>query len=166
MAREKKYAMLIDMRRCIGCKACMTSCKAENDVPLGVFRNHVRELEKGRYPNVRKINFPVLCNHCDEPACKAACKVEGAIYKRNDGIVLWDESKCKDADCAKECVNACPYANPYVHPQSGKFNKCNYCVHRVDAGLQPACVATCLGGVRIFGDVNDPDLPPLDRSSF
>ncbi len=155
--RKKKYAMLIDMRRCIGCRACMTACKAENKVPLGVFRNHVRELEKGRYPNVRKINFPVLCNHCDKPACKAACKVEGAIYKRDDGLVLVDESKCKGADCAKECVEACPYSSPYVHPQKGTFDKCNYCVHRIDAGLQPACVATCLGGVRIFGDINDPN---------
>lgn len=157
MARKKKYAMVIDMSRCIGCKACMTSCKAENDVPVGVFRNHVRELEKGQYPNVKKINFPVLCNHCDKPGCQAACKVEGAIYKRADGIVLWDEAKCEGADCAQECVEACVYAAAYVHPTTKKFNKCNYCVHRVDAGLQPACVATCIGTARIFGDINDPN---------
>lgn len=157
MARTKKLAMLIDMSRCIGCRACMTACKAENDVPLGVFRNHVRELEKGIYPNVRKINFPVLCNQCDKPACQAACKVEGAIYKREDGVVLWDESKCAGADCAKACVGACPYSAAYAHPVTGQFNKCNYCVHRIDAGLQPACVATCLAGVRIFGDINDPN---------
>ena len=157
MARKKRLAMVIDMSRCIGCRACMTSCKAENDVPLGVFRNHVRELEKGQYPNVKKINFPVLCNHCDKPACKAACEVKGAIYIRKDGLVLWNEKLCKGADCATECVEACPYSAPYVHPQSKKFNKCDYCVHRLDAGLQPACVATCIGTARIFGDLNDPN---------
>ena len=155
--RKKRYAFLIDMDGCIGCKACMIACKAENNVPLGVFRNHVREFEKGRYPNVRKINFPVLCNHCDNPACKSACPEVGAIYKRDDGLVLWDESKCKGADCAKECVEACPYGMAYTHPEKKVFNKCNACVHRVDAGLQPACVATCPAGVRLFGDLNDPN---------
>jgi tetrathionate reductase subunit B len=155
--RKKKYAFLIDMRGCIGCRSCMIACKAENDVPLGVFRNHVRELEKGQFPNVMKINFPVLCNHCDTPACKAACPTEGAIYQRDDGLVLWDESKCAGADCAKQCVDACPYAMAYTHPEKNVFNKCNACVHRIDAGLQPACVSTCPAGVRIFGDLNDPD---------
>lgn len=155
--RKKRYAFLIDMAGCIGCRACMTACKAENDVPLGVFRNHVRELEKGQYPNVRKINFPVLCNHCDTPACKAACPEEGAIFKREDGLVLWNEAKCAGGNCAKECVDACPYGMAYTHPDKQVFNKCHGCAHRVDAGLQPACVATCLGGVRLFGDINDPN---------
>ncbi|MBT3214526.1 MAG: 4Fe-4S dicluster domain-containing protein [Deltaproteobacteria bacterium] len=156
MAKKKKYAMVIDINRCIGCKACMTSCKAENDVPLGVFRNHVRELEKGIYPNMKKIFLPVLCNHCDKPACKAALPegYEDAITKRDDGIVVWDEAKCK-GKVAEAAIEGCPYSNAFMHPQKNVFQKCDYCVHRVDAGLQPACVSTCIGGARIFGDVND-----------
>ncbi len=143
------------MTRCIGCKACMTSCKAENNVPLGVFRNHVRELEKGRYPTVKRILFPVLCNHCDTPACKGSLpkKIKNYISKRDDGIVVWDE-RLKGA-AAKEAVEACPYSNPYIDPQTKSFGKCDYCAHRVDAGSQPACVATCIGGARVFGDMND-----------
>lgn len=157
---EKRYGMLIDLRRCIGCHACYVACQAENEVPSGVFRSHVRYYERGKYPEVRRYFLPVLCNHCENPACVKVCPTM-ASYKREDGIVLVDYDKC--IGCGY-CLIACPYGIRYFNPEKtnavpykGVADKCTFCAHRVDAGIVPACVNTCLGRARIFGDLNDPE---------
>lgn len=157
---KKRYAMVIDLRRCIGCDACMTACKAEFDVPLGVFRTWVPYKVVGTYPNVRKHFMPRLCNHCDDPPCVRSCPV-GATYKVEDGgFVLQRYERC--IGC-KACMASCPYNARFMLPKHRTYtditsvvDKCTFCHHRVTQGLTPACVQTCIGRARIFGDLNDP----------
>ena len=95
--------------------------------------------------------LPRLCNHCDDPPCVAKCPVN-ATSKREDGVVLVDGERC--VGCAY-CVQACPYDARFINRDTGKADKCTFCAHRLEAGLLPACVETCVGGGRIFGDLND-----------
>jgi len=148
-----RYGMVIDTRRCTGCHACSVACKAEFEVPLGETRSWVEYIEKGHYPAVSRSFLPRLCNQCDEPGCVDVCPT-GATYQRADGIVAVDADSC--IGC-KYCMQACPYGARYIDPVSGTAKKCDFCMHRVDQGLVPACVNTCVGKARIFGDLNDPD---------
>lgn len=150
---EKQYGMVIDVRKCIGCHACTVACKTEAEVPLGVNRSWVESIEKGTYPNVSRSFLPRLCNQCSEPQCVSVCPT-GATYKRKqDGIVVVDEDVC--IGC-KYCIQACPYDARYINPLTGSADKCDFCLHRVEAGIAPSCVNTCQGRARVFGDLNDP----------
>lgn len=149
----KKYGMVIDLRKCVGCEACTVACKAENGVPLGNFRTWVQTHETGTFPNVGLHFVPKLCNHCDHPACVSVCPT-GASFKRGeDGIVLINQEIC--VGC-KYCMVACPYGVRYLHEARGVVDKCTWCVHRVEEGIVPSCANTCVAGARIFGDLNDP----------
>jgi tetrathionate reductase subunit B len=151
--RTKQYGMLIDTRRCIGCHTCSVACKSEFDVPLGFTRSWVEYTEKGTYPNVSRNFLPRLCNHCRHPPCVDVCPT-GATYKRKqDGIVVVDSGLC--IGC-KYCIQACPYDARFLNPVTGVADKCDFCIHRVSKGLDPACVNSCIGGARIFGDISDP----------
>lgn len=145
--------MIIDLRRCVGCGACVDACKQENNVPIGKFRTWVKLVEKGKYPDVRKYPFPIICNHCENPICVRNCPVK-ASYQREDGIVLVDFDRC--IGC-RYCISSCPYDVRFANPFRKTADKCTFCVHRVQRGLQPACVVTCMTRARIFGDLNDPD---------
>jgi len=151
--RRVRYAMVIDLRRCIGCHSCSVACKAENDVPLEVFRSWVKIIQKGHYPNVSRSFLPCLCNNCETPICLRNCPVQ-ATWQREDGIVMVNPHRC--IGC-KYCMASCPYDVRYINPLKRIVQKCTFCDHRVDAGLLPACVETCLGRARIFGDMNDPN---------
>ncbi len=148
------YGMLIDLRRCIGCHACSVACKAEFDVPLGKTRSWVEYVEKGRYPHVSRSFLPRLCNHCTHPPCVPVCPTEATWKREEDGIVVVDPDTC--IGC-KYCIQACPYDARFLNPVTGVADKCDFCLHRVSQGLAPACVETCIGRARIFGDLNDPD---------
>ncbi len=153
-ARPARYGMLIDARKCIGCHGCSVACKAEFDVPLGHTRSWVEYIEKGDYPNVSRSFLPRLCNHCEEPSCVDVCPTN-ATYKRDqDGIVVVDPEVC--IGC-KYCIQACPYDARFLNPVTGAADKCDFCQHRVKNGVAPACVETCIGRARIFGDLNDPN---------
>lgn len=146
------FGFVINNRTCIGCHACSTACKSENEVPLGVYRTWVKYTEVGTYPDVRR-NFQVTrCNHCANPPCVRICPVT-AMYQRDDGIVEFDQDVC--IGC-KACLQACPYDAIHVDPDSGTAAKCHYCSHRTDLGLEPACVVVCPEHAIIAGDLDDP----------
>ena len=90
--RKVRWGMVVDLRRCIGCHACSVACKAENEVPVGVYRAWVKYVDKGTYPNVTRQFLPRLCNHCKSPSCVRVCPTK-ATYKRGDGAVVVDNSK-------------------------------------------------------------------------
>jgi Fe-S-cluster-containing dehydrogenase component/formate-dependent nitrite reductase membrane component NrfD len=148
-----KYAFVIDQRKCIGCHACTVACKAEHDVPIGVYRTWVKYIEKGEFPNSRRYFLVNRCNHCDNAPCVSICPTR-ALYKRKDGIVDFDSSRC--IGC-KSCMQACPYDALYIDPYSHTAAKCNYCAHRTEVGLEPACVVVCPERAIIAGDLQNPD---------
>jgi len=181
-----RWGMAIELKRCIGCNACVLACKAEHFLPPHMFWNRVLIGEKGKYPQVTKLIYSVRCNHCAEPKCVKVCPT-GATQQREDGIVWIDDTKC--VGC-RYCMVACPYdarrfnwgeredVNAFVptwgiaeveRPPRGVVEKCTFCVHRIDAGLAnglvpgvdpeatPACVNICPVDARVFGDLKDPD---------
>lgn len=173
-----RYVMVVDMRKCYGCRACTIACKSEFQVPLGVFRTFVKEKDKGTFPETTRFFQPVLCNHCADPPCVEACPVDPvkatykhngktveyekrATYQRPDGLVLVDYERCIGCHA---CVEACPYKARYVdpiklagaNPDEHTLGKCVFCFHRIDKGVSPSCENTCPAEARIFGDMNDP----------
>lgn len=183
--KAPRWAFIVDLRRCIGCRACTIACKAEFDVPLGAFRAAVYEEISGTFPNSERLFLPRLCNHCEGnkedkvPPCVKECpeypkdrrefvtadgkKIRyrgGATYKRPDGLILFDNSLC--VGCGK-CIEACPYGarNWDKSLLSGKdktknaITKCTFCEHRIAKGVTPSCVNICPGRARFFGDLND-----------
>jgi len=148
-----KYGFVIDNRKCIGCHACTVACKSEHDVPIGVNRTWVKQVEKGIYPDTQRLFSVMRCNHCTEAPCVSICPVE-ALHIREDGIVDFDSERC--IGC-KACMQACPYDALYIDPETHTAAKCNYCAHRIDVGLEPACVNVCPEHAIISGDMENPD---------
>lgn len=171
-----QYAMVIDLNRCVGCHACSVACKAEWSVPVDYGRNWVRRLGPADTPaGLSKTYYPGLCNHCDHPVCVEVCPVDrvnkvfkdpntgktetmkvAATYKHPfTGAVLIDRDRC--IGCGA-CVDTCPYGARYLDEEADdpRADKCTFCVERIDKGLEPACVQTCLSRARIFGSLSDP----------
>lgn len=146
------YGFIIDNRKCIGCHACTVACKAEHEVPVGVNRTWVKYIEKGTFPDTRRLFSVMRCNHCADAPCVEICPVT-ALFTRKDGIVDFDDRRC--IGC-KACTQACPYDAIYMHPDDHTSAKCNYCTHRVDIGLEPACVNVCPEHAIISGDMDNP----------
>jgi Fe-S-cluster-containing dehydrogenase component len=159
-----QFGWLVDLDKCTGCDTCTIACKSENNTrPLGspmpfkngrgVLPDHVSyrwvvKKESGEYPTPEVSFVTSACNHCEKPACQAACPV-GAISKRaEDGIVLIDQDLC--IGC-KRCIHACPYGAPQFNSVTEKVEKCTFCVHRLYDGtgerteFEPACVSSCVG---------------------
>jgi len=147
------YGFVIDNRKCIGCHACTVACKAEHNVPLGVNRTWVKYIEKGVYPHTRRLFAVHRCNHCADAPCVEICPVT-ALYARPDGIVDFNNDRC--IGC-KACTQACPYDALYIDPDTHTAAKCNYCTHRVEVGIEPACVVVCPVHAIISGDMDDPN---------
>jgi Fe-S-cluster-containing dehydrogenase component/formate-dependent nitrite reductase membrane component NrfD len=147
-----RYGFVIDQRKCIGCHACTVACKEENQVPLGVNRTWVKYIEKGAWPATRRYFSVLRCNHCDTAPCVTICPTV-ALYRRPDGIVDFDRDRC--IGC-KSCMQACPYDALYIDPDTRTAAKCHYCAHRVEVGLEPACVIVCPVQAIVAGDLDDP----------
>ena len=151
-APAPRWVKLLDQSRCIGCHACTTACKSENEVPVGVSRTYVKSVDVGVFPQVRRAFQVTRCNQCEDAPCVAACPTE-AMYRREDGIVDFDKSVC--IGC-KACMAACPYDAIFINPEDHSAEKCNMCAHRLDIGLEPACVTVCPTEAILVGDLNDP----------
>jgi len=148
-----RYAMVIDLRRCVACQACTVACNAEWGVPAGRARTHVHTTPlAGTFPNLRMSPFVAQCNHCDHPPCVDACP-SGATFQGPDGIVRVDRGLC--IGCGF-CVPACPYDARFIDPVTKKVDKCDFCVTRLGRGQLPACVTTCTAHAKYFGDLEDP----------
>ncbi len=152
--RNKRWAMLIDLRRCIGCHTCSLACKAEFSVPLGCYRTWVKQIEKGRYPYVRRAFLPIVCNHCERPICCTVCPVNATYKRPEDGIVMINPHRC--IGC-RYCMAACPYNVRFINPRFNIVEKCDFCHKRLERGLLPACVEACPTNALIFGDLHDPN---------
>ena len=144
-------AFAVDLTRCIGCNACRISCKQIRDLANAVHRRTVFELSETLAGSVARSYLSVACNHCDGPGCLANCPT--AAYSKNaDGIVVHNKDVC--VGC-KMCEWTCPYGVPKFDEEAGVVDKCDMCYERMDAGLQPACVASCpLSAIRIV-DADD-----------
>jgi thiosulfate reductase/polysulfide reductase chain A len=150
MARlRKRYGMIVNLNKCIGCYACQVACKAEHNVPFGAFRCRVETYTSGRFPDIKKVFIPRLCNHCDDPPCINTCG-EKALTKNSEGIVEFNKELC--INCQK-CYEACPYNA--IDTNTGEPQKCDFCIDRLKKGGLPACVKSCMGKAIIFGDLKD-----------
>lgn len=159
----KQKAVLLDVRRCIGCKACQVACKAWNKLPA-----EVTEVSDGEYTNPmdfsaitwKVVHFKEIgdydnqiagtgglkwrmlsenCKHCLEPSCVSVCP-SGALWKRSDGPVLYDMDRC--IGCGY-CIMACPWGVPHFDDEIHSIRKCTMCFDRIDQGLEPSCVSVC-----------------------
>lgn len=150
---RKKYGMVIDTNRCTCCHGCTIACISENNVPDGYYRNWVKKISKGTYPNVRFHFLPRMCNNCEDAPCLNLCPT-GATYRtEEDGVVHVNRDVCVGCHV---CIDACPYGARFLNPITRTADKCDFCYHRITQGIEPACVTTCTGRARIFGDLNDP----------
>jgi len=179
-----RFGMVVDLRKCTGCRACTVACKAENVTPPEVSYNVVLEQEVGTFPNVRRMFTYKPCFHCGNPPCTPVCPVAATWKREEDGIVVIDYDRC--IGC-RYCLTACPYGSrfidlglyytdppqPYESTSSpeyggnrvrgrnrspvGNARKCHFCIHRVYEGMLPACAETCIGRAIHFGDLDDPD---------
>lgn len=172
---KKQLALAIDLNVCVGCSACVTSCKQWNTSgnagamadhnpydadPSGTFFNRVQTFEIGSFPNTEVVHFPKSCLHCENPPCVPVCPT-GASYKREqDGIVMVDYDKCIGCNY---CSWSCPWGARELDEFKKVMTKCTLCVDRIyDESLderdrKPACVLSCPTKARLFGDIKDPD---------
>ena len=147
-----KYGFAIDQRTCIGCHACTVACKTEHEIPVGQFRTWVKYVEKGEFPATTRDFGVMRCNHCTDAPCVKICPTK-ALYKRDDGIVDFDGDRC--IGC-KSCMQGCPYDAIYIDKDTNTAAKCNFCAHRIDEDIEPACVVVCPTHSIWVGDLDDP----------
>ena len=164
-----RYGIAINSARCMACYACFMACKDEHcgwdttvskaQPHMGQFWMNIKEWERG--DNERRIKtatVPTPCSHCDNPACAQAATVEGAVYKREDGIVIIDPEKAKGQ---KAIADACPIGAVYWNEALQIPQKCTMCAHLLDdpdyPGKEPRCVEACPNQALIFGDLDDPN---------
>ncbi len=175
---KKRYVMLVDMKRCVGCHTCAIACKQGNNLPKEIWWNRVlthggptMDTPHGAFPNLELNYLTLNCQHCEDPACVKACPAE-ATYKREDGLVMQDYESCLGC---RMCIMACPYNNVRTYneerpeyyldfpvgdsavdeQQKGTVSKCTFCHSRVDSGLLPNCVEVCPVKARYFGNIED-----------
>ncbi len=184
-AGDQSWAMVIDVKACIGCRRCVYACVLENNIGRnsGFTYIEVLEMEPGAVDlESSTLNFaeggrpdkwylPVQCMQCAKPPCVYGCKVK-ATWKEPDGIVVMDYDKCI---ACRNCLITCPYGarrfnwvRPYVpedevnpdtplDEKAFTVEKCQFCLHRTRNGGTTACVEACPVGARMFGDLKDPD---------
>jgi anaerobic dimethyl sulfoxide reductase subunit B (iron-sulfur subunit) len=154
-----QLAFFINSDACSGCKTCQVACKDRHDLPVGMHWRRVYEVTAGAWEKsgdawthtVAAYHLSVACHHCADPVCGKQCSVE-AIWKRPDGIVLIDQTRC--VKCNK-CRADCPYEAIHYESSTNAVSKCDFCVDDLEAGRPPACVAACPNRALDFGQLDD-----------
>ena len=165
---QTKVAKLIDISKCIGCKACQSACMEWNDLrdtvgDTGGVYDNPRDLTDESWTVMRffevepngKLEWLIRkdgCMHCADPGCLKACPAPGAIVQYSNGIVDFHQENC--IGCGY-CVTGCPFNVPRISKKDSKAYKCTLCSDRVSVGLEPACVKTCPTGAIVFGSKED-----------
>ncbi|NKI17678.1 dimethyl sulfoxide reductase anchor subunit [Spongiibacter sp. KMU-166] len=150
--RNKQHAFHFTADNCIGCHACEAACSEKNDNPAHISFRSVGYVEGGTYPDFKRMNISMACNHCDDPVCLKGCPTRAYTKHVEYGAVLQDPETC--FGCGY-CTWVCPYNAPQLDPIKGQVSKCNMCVDRLEVNLKPACVSACLGNALNFGVVED-----------
>lgn len=156
----KRYAMLIDTTRCVGCQTCVVACKINYQVPGDASWCRVETIGSkemyrptGRFPRPVLAFRALLCNHCDEPPCVEKCPT-GAMHTNENGIVSIYRDVCIGCGI---CKRSCPYDAPRLDEQAKKMGKCTFCMERIGSGEKPYCVEACPAEARLFGDISEPN---------
>jgi len=164
---KKRYVMIIDLQKCLGCKTCTAACCKEN----GIFDqsrawHRVLETVSGHFPDYKKKFIPAPCMHCNNPPCVSYCPTTASYKDRKRSIVRIDYSRC--ITCEK-CIDACPYNARVLNDSYNRrderviseyypyIGKCTFCIQRIRHGRYPACVEVCPVGARKFGNLLDPN---------
>lgn len=160
---SKQMAFYFDASACNGCKACVIACKSKNQLPVGINWRRVTEYGGGSWVqdpddptrklpnNIYAYAVSISCNHCEKAICVEVCPT-GAMTKRDDGIVVIDESKC--IGC-RYCEWACPYGAPQYNAEAGIMTKCNFCEDELAEGNAPYCVSACVMRALDFGELSE-----------
>ncbi|MCX6135569.1 MAG: 4Fe-4S dicluster domain-containing protein [Ignavibacteriales bacterium] len=148
-----RFGMVIDTVKCVGCMDCVVACKTENEVPEGFNRDWIAQDVTGSFPTLHMEIRSERCNHCDAPPCVYCCPTGASHVHSLGGVVLVEHGMC--IGC-KACLASCPYDARFIHPD-GYADKCTFCIHRVEKGLDPACVSVCPTHCMTFGDLEDPN---------
>jgi DMSO reductase iron-sulfur subunit len=146
--RYKQHGFYFTADNCIACHACEAACSEKNDLPAHIAFRAVGYIEGGLYPEYKRLNISMACNHCDDPVCLKGCPTRAYTKFAEYGAVLQDPDIC--FGCGY-CTWVCPYNAPQLDTSAGHVSKCNMCVDRLEVGLKPACVAACLAGALDFG---------------
>ncbi|MVF11357.1 4Fe-4S dicluster domain-containing protein [Ketobacter sp. MCCC 1A13808] len=150
--RYKQHGFHFTADNCIGCHACEAACSEKNGNPAHISFRSVGYVEGGTYPDYKRMNISMACNHCDDPVCLKGCPTRAYTKHIEYGAVLQDPDTC--FGCGY-CTWVCPYNAPQLDPIQGQVSKCNMCVDRLEEGLKPACVSACLGNALNFGVIEN-----------
>ncbi|MES2091991.1 MAG: DmsC/YnfH family molybdoenzyme membrane anchor subunit [Pseudomonadota bacterium] len=146
--RNKQHGFFFTADNCIGCHACEAACAEKNETPAHLAFRSVGYVEGGSFPDYKRMNISMACNHCDDPVCLKGCPTRAYTKHVEYGAVLQDPETC--FGCGY-CTWVCPYNAPQLDPVKGQVSKCNMCVDRLEVGLKPACVSACVGNALDFG---------------
>jgi DMSO reductase iron-sulfur subunit len=146
--RNKQHGFFFTADNCIGCHACEAACAEKNETPAHLAFRSVGYVEGGSFPDYKRMNISMACNHCDDPVCLKGCPTRAYTKHTEYGAVLQDPETC--FGCGY-CTWVCPYNAPQLDPVKGQVSKCNMCVDRLEVGLKPACVSACVGNALDFG---------------
>lgn len=150
--RNKQHGFFFTADNCIGCHACEAACSEKNENPPHLAFRSVGYVEGGSYPDYKRMNISMACNHCDDPVCLKGCPTRAYTKHVEYGAVLQDPETC--FGCGY-CTWVCPYNAPQLDPVKGRVSKCNMCVDRLEVGLKPACVSACVGNALDFGVIEN-----------